>query len=164
MLFTFQHAFIPFSVTTRRELKNAMNPNQFMHQNQILDGLKRSSKTIRTQWMVFEDLRRLSEPALNQILDGLWRPFRTIQNLILMHKLIRNRRGSDSTNKTNIFTAHKRSLGKVIFAEACACVSHSVGGGGGRGLASVGACVAGVCMAGCMASACVAEGCAWQGF
>ena len=77
-----------------------------------------------------------------------------------MHKLIRNRRGSDSTNKTNIFTAHKRSLGKVIFSEACACVSHSVGEGGhcvGRGICGKGlygrvhgkcTCDRGVCMAG----------------
>ena len=33
-----------------------MNPNQFMHQNQILDGLKRSSETMHMQWMVLEDL------------------------------------------------------------------------------------------------------------
>ena len=42
-----------------------MNPNQFMHQNQILDSLGSFA------------------------MYGLVRPPETIQNLILMHKLIR---------------------------------------------------------------------------
>ena len=44
-------------------VKNAMNPNQFMHQNQILDDVERSSDTIPQNqnlfmliWMVSEDL------------------------------------------------------------------------------------------------------------
>ena len=35
-------------------------PNQFMHQNQILDGLERSSETIHMVWIVLEGLLRPS--------------------------------------------------------------------------------------------------------
>ena len=76
--------------------------NQFMHQIQILDGLKRSSETIHTWWMVSVDLLTPTESASNQILDGIRMSCKTIhhicmvlqdllrpsKNLILIHKLI----------------------------------------------------------------------------
>ena len=59
--------------------KNAMNLNQFKHQNQILDGLGRSSETICSCWMV-SNLLTPSKPALNQI----WRVFKTKCSLRLI--------------------------------------------------------------------------------
>ena len=41
-----------------------------MHQNQILDGLGKSSETIRSWWMVSEDLLTPSKIRFNASLDG----------------------------------------------------------------------------------------------
>ena len=65
-----------------------MNPNQFMHQNQILDGLGRSSNTIRSQWMVLEDLLTPSKPASNLILDGIGRSSNTVHSLCMVSEEI----------------------------------------------------------------------------
>ena len=50
-----------------------MNPNQFMHQNRIFDGLGRSSDTIHQQWMVSEDLLTPSKIRFDAGLDGFGR-------------------------------------------------------------------------------------------
>ena len=50
---------------------NISNPNQFMHQNQILDILRISSKTIHSQWTVLEDLPIPSKIRFDAGLDGV---------------------------------------------------------------------------------------------
>ena len=81
-----------------------MNPNQSTHQNQILDGLRRPSHTIRSWWLALKDLPTPSKPAWN-LFWWCWKVFRhhpspmygprssseTIQNLILLHRPIRVR-------------------------------------------------------------------------
>ena len=71
-----------------------MNPNQFMHQKQIVvfrdhmyvvDGFGTFRGHPGQFWIVLEDL----DHPLHMF--GLGRPFETIRNLILMHELIRNR-------------------------------------------------------------------------
>ena len=63
-----------------------MNPNQFMHQNQILDGLERYSETICMWWMVSEDLLTPSEPASNLTLDGVGRSSETIHHIDMVSR------------------------------------------------------------------------------
>ena len=74
--------------------KTAMNPKNFMHPKQILDGLGKSSEIIHSdtiQTSVEYDFGWCRQvfwyhpPAMY----GLGRPSETIPNLILMHKLIR---------------------------------------------------------------------------
>ena len=78
-----------------------MNPNQFMHQNQILDGLGRSSDIIYINILNILicgwSRKTFAEHLPRMVKDDLGRSSETIQNLILMHNLIRNLSVSGST-------------------------------------------------------------------
>ena len=71
---------------------NTPIPNQFMHQNQISDGLERSSKTKHVQWMVkvFQDYPKLARmaPEGSETIHHIHMVSED-HNLFLMHKLIR---------------------------------------------------------------------------
>ena len=63
-------------------------PNQFMHQNQIMDGLERPLETICMWWMVSEDLPTPSKVRFDAGSDGVGRSSETIHHIHMVSEYL----------------------------------------------------------------------------